>query len=192
MRLWVHVIWLKKNPTTPLALCGPKEDRKLEYLIHQYGEDKIAYAWYLYVNAKPAPYNLRPVTHVDKFTTKTGNIMATKVRDTSSITRFPLSAFLAVEDGFTVQSCLHLDALNKAYEQAQAEGKKGNDWFNVRVRYVALHLGLRGLDSEEKADEIVRGIIETAKAQKTTTASIKNSWGVTQKDLEGDADDDEF
>ncbi len=187
MRLWVHVIWLKKNPTTPLALCGPKEDRKLEYLIQQYGEDKTAYAWYLYVNAKPAPYNLKPVKHVDKFTTAKGNIMTTTVKDAGAITRFPLSAFLAVEAGFTIQSCLHYDAFTKAHEQRKAaKTKNPNDTPPTYEHLIAEILGIPSYDGS--GADIFTGIREAYKAQTATTASLKPAWGVTQKDLE----DDEF
>jgi hypothetical protein len=178
MRLWAHVIWLKKNPTTPLALCGPKEDRKLEYLIGQYGEEKVAYAWYLYVNAKPSPYNLKPVKHVDKFTTANGHIMATTVKDSSAITRFPLSAFLAVNTGFIVQSCLHIDALVEARKQVKP----------VSPAALAKALGISDYDGD--AAKILFDLEKTVVALKATTASIKPAWGVAQEDLESDADDE--
>jgi hypothetical protein len=79
-------------------------ERKLERMIGEWREDVTAYAWYLYVNADPRPYNLEPVKHVEKFTSKAGKMFMNQLEDGGSITRFPLSAFLATSEGYIVEA----------------------------------------------------------------------------------------
>lgn len=112
MRLWVHLIWRNSN-TTVLAVAGSRENAKLEELINSWHEEIVAYAWYLYVNADPRPYNLEPVKHVDKFTSpKTGKTYMNTFEDTASITRFPLSAFLATAEGYLIEARIRLTQKN--------------------------------------------------------------------------------
>jgi hypothetical protein len=107
MRLWVHLIWRQTN-ARQLTVAGPRENEKLERMIGEWGEDVTAYAWYLYVNADPRPYNLEPVKHVEKFTSKAGKTYMNQLEDGGSITRFPLSAFLATSEGFIVEAKIRL------------------------------------------------------------------------------------
>jgi hypothetical protein len=111
MRLWVHVIWLQANHQTVLQTAGPREDDKLEKLINEYKEHVVALAWYKYVNASPRPYNLAAVQHVDRFSyadKKTGELKTStnQVEDQGAITRFPLSAFIAVAEGYLVTAMM--------------------------------------------------------------------------------------
>lgn len=108
MRLWAHLIWHDRNGSV-LQTAGPKENERFESMLHEWGEEKIAYAWYLYVNAEPCPYNLEPVKHVDEFTSKKGNRIVREVENTAAITRFPLSAFLAVSEGYIIKASVELD-----------------------------------------------------------------------------------
>jgi len=108
MRLWVHTIW---HATTGKVLqtAGPKENERFEELLHKWGDEKTAYAWWLYCTADPRPYNLEPVQHVDEFTTKTGSRVVREVENQAAITRFPLSAFLAVSEGYLVRASIEID-----------------------------------------------------------------------------------
>src|SRR5580704_4648463 len=122
MRLWVHLIWRRANSSI-LATAGPREDRKLEDFIHQHGERVAAYAWYLYVNNEPRPYNLEAVKHVEKFQSKAGKVYVNTHEDQGAITRFPLSAFLAMPDGFLVEALLR-------YTEIQNRTREGKDFMN--------------------------------------------------------------
>jgi hypothetical protein len=108
MRLWAHTIWHAATNRV-LQTCGPKENDKFEKFLHEWGEEKTAYAWYLYCNADPAPYNLEPVKHVDEFTSKKGNRVVRELENQAAITRFPLSAFLAVSEGYIVRATIEID-----------------------------------------------------------------------------------
>ncbi len=205
MKLWVHVIWLKTNPGVTLQTMGPKEDRKFESFIYRFqngdgfDETRAALAWYLYVNSTPRAYNLRPVRHVDKFTTKNGNVIARAVKDTSALTRFPLSAFLAVCDGYYVQASMQVDAFVKAAATRKQDTSKSITWL-VREE-LGIGDGLRTVPSDDEdegihdgslegdeADDIVEGIKAAYRATQAKTASLNSAWGVTQKDLEWDAE----
>jgi len=118
MRLWVHLIWRRQNSSI-LATAGPKEDRKLEDFIQLHGEQQAAYAWHLYVNNDPRPYNLEPVKHVDKFTSKAGKTYMNTLEDQGAITRFPLSAFLAMPDGFLVEAMVRLSEIKSRTPEGQ-------------------------------------------------------------------------
>ena len=116
MRLWVHVIWRQVNHPTVLQTAGPREDGKLESLINQWGEHVVAFAWWKYVTAEPRPYNLAPVQHVDRFSytdKKSGErkTSVNAVEDQGAITRFPLSAFVAVAEGYLVNASMSWDEL---------------------------------------------------------------------------------
>src|SRR6266404_9487589 len=130
MRLWAHLIWLKKNPGTTLMTCGPKEDKRLEALIQKWGEEVAAWAWWLYVNSDPPAYNLAPVKHVHQYSYE-GKPRMREAEDESAVTRFPLSAFLAVEQGFSVQAAMLHEEYEKQVALATANGElKGclNNW----------------------------------------------------------------
>jgi len=119
MRLWVHLIWRGSNQAV-LAVAGSRENANLEKLIAEWNEDIVAYAWYLYVNADPRPYNLEAIKHVDKFTSqKTGKTYMNQLEDTASITRFPLSAFLATAEGYLVEAKIRLT--QKTFNRYQGE-----------------------------------------------------------------------
>lgn len=60
----------------------------------------MAYAWYLYVNADPRPYNLEAVEGVEKVTTKSGASWLQQYEDESEITRMPFAAFLKLPQGY--------------------------------------------------------------------------------------------
>jgi hypothetical protein len=107
MRLWVHLIWRQTNGGV-LQTAGPKENGRLEELINRYGEQHVAYAWYLYVNSEPRAYHLEPVKHVDKFTSKNGKTYVNHVEDEGAVTRFPLSAFLALNEGYIVEATIRI------------------------------------------------------------------------------------
>jgi hypothetical protein len=108
MRLWVHTIWHSANGRV-LQTAGPREDENFERVLHEWGEEKTAYAWFLYCNADPRPYNLEAVKHVDEFTSKKGNRIVREVENQAAITRFPLSAFLAVREGYLVRAAIEID-----------------------------------------------------------------------------------
>src|SRR5260370_26560372 len=111
MRLWVHTIWHHATGGCVLQTAGPKENERFEELLHSWGDEKTAYAWALYCNATPRPYNLEPVVHVDEFTSKKGNRIVKEVVNQAAVTRFPLSAFLAVAEGYLVKASLEIDAV---------------------------------------------------------------------------------
>jgi len=121
MRLWVHLIWRQANGSV-LMTSGPRENTKLEELINLCGEQYLAYAWYLYVNSEPRAYNLEPLKHVDKFQSKNGKTYMNTLVDTASITRFPLSAFLAVYEGYFVEAKIRCeDRKNASYLNEKLE-----------------------------------------------------------------------
>jgi hypothetical protein len=156
MRLWVHVLWLQTNRQTVLQTAGPREDAKLEALINQYGEHVVAFAWHKYVNADPRPYNLSAVQHVDRFNytdKRSGQLktMVNQVEDQGAITRFPLSAFLAVAEGYLVTA-------NMASEELEAKRAE---------------LG-RGLKYQELPDPAWAAVIGAMKKRMT---SVKEKWG---------------
>jgi hypothetical protein len=108
MRLWVHTIWHSATGRV-LQTAGPKENERFEALLHQWSDEKTAYAWWLYCHADPSPYNLEAVKHVDEFTSKKGNRIVREVENQAAITRFPLSAFLAVAEGYLVRASIEID-----------------------------------------------------------------------------------
>jgi hypothetical protein len=121
MRLWVHTIWHAVTAAV-LQTAGPKENERFENLLHKWGEEKTSYAWFLYCNANPKPYNLEPVKHVDEFMSRNGNKIVREVENTAAITRFPLSAFLAVAEGYLVKAKLEMEAY-----MAQPKGSRRMD-----------------------------------------------------------------
>lgn len=159
MRVWVHVIWLKTNNSV-LQTAGPKEDRRLEDLINQWNERSVAYAWYMYVTASPRPYNLAPVQHVDKFNyvNKQGRdtTVVREVADESSITRFPLSAFLAVCEGYLVKAKMDIEAAEDEMRALLAQGKSAAGL----LRYGAYE-----------------GIGQTLVLMKQEWKTVSNKWG---------------
>jgi hypothetical protein len=110
MRLWVHTIWHTATGRV-LQTAGPKENERFESMLHENGEQILAYAWSLYCFADPRPYNLEPVKHVDEFTSKKGNRIVREVENQASITRFPLSAFIAVAEGYIVKARIEFDEI---------------------------------------------------------------------------------
>jgi hypothetical protein len=125
MRLWVHLLWRQTNGRV-LQTAGPREDGKLEALINLHGEAQTAVAWWLYVNSDPRAYNLEPVMHVDKFTSKAGKTYVNQVEDQGAITRFPLSAFLAVNEGYIVEAMIRIKNKNDGSLRPVAEAMQNN------------------------------------------------------------------
>ncbi len=157
MRLWVHRIWLQKNPETVLMTCGPREDKRLETFIHRQPHELVAaYAWWLYVNSDPPAYNLAPLVHIDKFVSQKGNVSFTQKEDTAAITRFPLSAFLAVSQGYEVKALLD-------YEKLLAWGKERRE----------------GLHPKGYLPHEVRCFGQAKDAMEKTSAQIGQKWGKT-------------
>jgi hypothetical protein len=161
MRLWVHLIWLETNPNNTLATAGPREDRRLEELIQRFpadGELTAAIAWRLYVTAEPRPYNLEAVNIATKNTSRAGNTYIDRAEDHSSITRFPLSAFLATSEGYVVRACLLMDKMNELYKQF------GTGW--------------------PKHDQQTYGAVAPAhKALNRTVGTIPRQWGAADQIL---------
>jgi hypothetical protein len=154
MRLWVHVIWLETNPQTTLQICGPKEDRKLEDFIRQWGEETAALAWYFYVNSEPRAYNLEPVNHVSKFQSKDGkSTYVNQVEDQSAVTRFPLSAFLATSEGYGVRASMVIDEFSKARDSGELK-----EFFQQHPEVVSI-----------------------VRAMKKRVGSMKSSWGAANE-----------
>lgn len=163
MRLWVHVIWRRQNSPVVLQTAGPREDRKLESLINDHGDQVVAFAWCKYVTADPSPYNLAPVQHVDRFNyadKKSGELKTAvnTLEDHGAITRFPLSAFLAVADGYLVEAAMSWEEL----QQRRAE------------------LGGRKLSLAELPDRAWADVID---AMKFRMNSIKEKWGETGENV---------
>lgn len=103
VRPWAYRIWTNET-RQPLVTQTPKDGNGLEALIKENGEFVTAVAWSLYVHADPPLYHLEPVKHVDEFITKKGNKWVSEKEDESAITKFPLSSFLKVPDGFVVMA----------------------------------------------------------------------------------------
>jgi hypothetical protein len=160
MRVWVHVIWLKTNNSV-LQTAGPKEDRKLEDLITEWKERVVACAWYMYVNAEPRPYNLTPVQHVDKFSyvNKQGRdtTVVREVADEASITRFPLSAFLAVAEGYLVKASMEIEECENQIKEARAQGQT--------ALAAVIH------------DRRFQGLFRTLDLMKQEWKTVSNKWG---------------
>jgi hypothetical protein len=148
MRLWVHKIWRDATGGRVLQTAGPKEDRKFEDFLHQHGDAKAAYAWWLYCNAEPAPYNLEAVKHVDEFTSKNGNRIVLEKENQAAITRFPLSAFLAVAEGYLVNASFEIDEV-----QATPNEQRTSHFWNVHA-----------------------GLASALEAIKCKTPSLKSEW----------------
>jgi hypothetical protein len=104
MRLWIHKIWRKEN-SSPLRVCGPRENEKLEALIRLHGEMVVARAWFEYVNADPPPYTLEPVIRHTKDHQLRGTEYETYF-DGASVTYYPLSAFLYDPSSYIVEALL--------------------------------------------------------------------------------------
>jgi hypothetical protein len=111
VRTWVHQIWQPTNGDTNPLRIHKMDGTKLERLINQHGENKVARAWYLYVNAEPRPYHTEPVEVVVKRTTRDGREYLDKAEDGSTVTNFPLAAFLSNPDGYLF-SALHINKWN--------------------------------------------------------------------------------
>ena len=187
MRLWVHVIWLKKNPGTTLMTCGPKEDKKLEALIQKWDEETAAYAWWLYVNSEPLAYRLEPAQHVDKYTSPAGHIFARQVEDTASITRFPLSAFLAVSQGFEIQACMQRQMFNEAADQIIAtrkEAGKTGPWSDADRDQFERLLRNKAHGDFETVDRIKEAMREVDKAMKASPGNLVKKWGYADRELD--------
>lgn len=125
MRLWVHIIWNRTNRGHVLATSGKRENDTFEQLLHQYGERVLGYAWYLYVNSKPCAYHLEPVEIVNKWTSPKGHTFVDKHEDGSSVTRFPLAAFLAVHEGYIVKATMDITAFDDLPEEDRKKIMQG-------------------------------------------------------------------
>jgi uncharacterized protein YozE (UPF0346 family) len=152
--------------------CGPKEDKKFEVLVTKWGEEVAAWAWWLYVNSEPPAYHLEPMQHVDKYSKGDGNIFARQVEDTSAITRFPLSAFLAVSQGFEVQAAMHKEMFDAAWENYQEEKKKDPttkwNWRRVDGDY----------QTQLVIENAYRGV---HKAMEPKTKMVNKKWGYADR-----------
>lgn len=159
MRLWVHLIWLDTNPQTTLQIAGPREDRKLEDLISGWGDEYVvATAWYLYVNSEPRAYNLEPVNHVNKYSSKDGTkTYVSQVEDQSAVTRFPLSAFLATSEGYVVQASLMVEGFTTAHKEGRRQ-----EWV-----------------SANRAQSEV--LMKVHAVMKKRVGSLKSSWGAANE-----------
>jgi hypothetical protein len=119
----------------------------------------VALAWWLYVNDEPRPYHLSPVSIAVKGRSKAGNEYIQQADDYSSITRFPLSAFLATNEGYIVRARLTVEKVIEARE------KHGPRWPNESNEYRELWYMI------EKA----------VVAMRKKVGSLKTKWGAAEK-----------
>ncbi len=96
-RQWLFGIW--KNKTGEPLNVRKTDLSRLERFISEHGERKTARAWFSWVNADPAPYNLFAVEIAVKRNGKNGEWLE-GAEDNSQITRFPLASFLSAPDGY--------------------------------------------------------------------------------------------
>jgi hypothetical protein len=107
---WANRIWLDHakvvdgdiGDANPSALAiHPKDAEKLEALLEEHHPLLVVTAWLLYVKNEPPLYNLAAVHVISKWTNpKNGVEHVDRYLDTSQITKFPLTSFLKVSDGF--------------------------------------------------------------------------------------------
>jgi hypothetical protein len=94
LRPWVRAIWNKKNPGNILGILGEREREGIEQLVEECGEQVAARTWYFYVFDEQPKYHMEPVEHVDSGVSKAGHEWAHTVKDQSTVTVFPVLAFL--------------------------------------------------------------------------------------------------
>ncbi len=177
MRLWVHVIWLKTNPGVTLMTCGPREDKKLEALIQKWDEQTVAYAWWLYVNSDPPAYHLAPVKHVHQYSYN-GQPRMREAEDEGAITRFPLSAFLAVSEGFEVQAAMHKEMFEKSLKQFCAEKGKTDGFSREEKSEFWFRAGGATGSLMQEAFTVVWDAV------KVRSAEIKPKWGNADREVD--------
>ncbi len=98
---WVNRIWYELlDESHILVTSGKRDSEGIERLILECGERVAMVAWYLYVNESPPKYHLAPVEFVNKRMRKDGQTWLESGEDESSITRFPVLAFLATCQGY--------------------------------------------------------------------------------------------
>jgi len=129
VRPWAYAIWRQKNQKYGSVLATlPTDGNKLEALIQEYGELTVMVAWLEYVYADPPMYNLEPVTHVAEGTYKSGKKWMAEAEDQSAITKFPLTSFLKVPDGFIAEAQHVISQPGwRAAKQKQVDHR--NEWF---------------------------------------------------------------
>jgi hypothetical protein len=129
-----------------LQTAGKREDHKFEELIREFdkdGEFTVAIAWHLYVNQEPRPYNLAPVEVATKNIAKSGKAWVDRASDESAITRFPLSAFLAVSEGYMVGARLLLDEYDELREKHGNKEWVKHDQNGILYKIQPAHLAMQ-------------------------------------------------